>query len=188
MWTVCFIAGALAPWMLWRLLRRRRLPVTVTVDADDPRPGDVARYLAEIAARLDANPERMRIVVDAPEGMSLDIEPDGRMAVRMPGRRTCRFDLRRRWIADHPVPLPLGHGAPSRLAGMFRRRRHPVFYVDPVDGNRFRVTDRLPFAVPIAACALLSLMAALAVVLVSPSLLAGVLGVAAGCVLCARLA
>ena len=186
MWTVCFIVGAVVPWMIWKLLRKRRLPVTVTVDADDPRPDDVARYFAEVAARLDAKPERMRIVVDAPEGMSLDIEPDGRMAVRMPGRRTCRFDLRRRWIADHSVPLPLGHGATSRLARMFRRR-HLVLYVDPVDANRFRVTDRLPFAVPVAACVLISLMATLAVVLVSPPLLAGVLGVAAGCVLCARL-
>ena len=183
MWAVCFIAGAVVPWMVWKLLLKKRLPVTVTVDADDPRPVDVARYFAEIAARLDEHPERMRIVVDAPEGMALDLEPDGRMAIRMPGRRTSHFDLRGRWIADHPVPFPLGPAKPSWPARIFRSRLLPVLYVDPVDANRFRVTDRLPFAVPLAVHVSLSLMAVLAAVLVSPLLLAFAIGAVVGCAL-----
>ena len=183
MWAVCFVVGAVLPWLIWKLLRKKRLPVTVTVDADDPRPSDVARYFAEIAARLDERPERMRIVVDAPEGMALDIEPDGRMAIRMPGRRTFRFDLRGRWIADHPVPFPLGLVKQPWPIRIFRSRRLPVLYVDPVDANRFRVTDRLQFAVPIAVYVLLSLAAALAAILVSPHLIAFVIGAVAGCAL-----
>ena len=186
MWGAWFVVGAVVPWVIWKLSLKKRLPVTVTVDADNPRPADVARYFAEIAARLDEHPERMRVVVDAPEGMSLDLEPDGRMAIRMPGRRAFRFDLRRRWIADHPVPFHLGPGGTSRFERIFRSRRLPVLYVDPVDANRFRVTDRLPFAVPLAASVLLSLMAALAAVLVSPQLLAFVLGAVAGCCMALR--
>ena len=187
MWGVWFVVGLVVPWVIWKFSRKKRLPVTVTVDADDPRPADVARYFAEIAVRLDEHPERMRIVVDAPEGMALDLEPDGRMAICMPGRRTFHFDLRRRWIAEHPVPFHLGSGGTSRLARIFRSRRLPVLYVDPVDANRFRVTDRLPFAVPLAACVSLSLMATIAAVLVSPQLLAFVLGVLAGCYMAMRI-
>ena len=117
----------------------KRLPVTVTVDADNPRTEDVARYIAEIAARLDERPEPMRVVFDAPHGLELDLESDGRMAIRLPGRRTCRFDLRRRWIAEHPVPFQLGPHA----RGVLRLRRKAVLYIDPVDANRFRVTDRI---------------------------------------------
>ena len=186
MWGVWFAVGVVVPWMIWKLLHKKRLPVTVTVDADDPRPADVARYFAEIAARLDEHPERMRVVVDAPEGIALDLEPDGRMAIRMPGRRTFHFDLRGRWIADHPVPFSLGPAKPPWPARIFRSRRPPVFYVDPVDANRFRVTDRLPFAVPLAACVSLSLMAALAAILVSPHLLAFVIGAVAGCALSSK--
>ena len=106
-WIACFVLGLAMPQVVRMLLRKKRLPVRVTIDADDPRPRDVARYLAEIAARLDERPERMRIVFDAPPGVELDLEDDGRLVVRVPGRRAYRFDLRHRWIADHPVPLSL---------------------------------------------------------------------------------
>ena len=134
----------------------KRLPVTVTVDADDPRPEDVAKYLAEIAARLDERPGPMRVEFDAPPGLELDIEEDGRMAVRMPGRRTCRFGLRRRWVADHPLPFKLG----PRIGGILRLRRKAVLYIDPVDANRFRVSDRRMTASRSALSILASLLAA----------------------------
>lgn len=121
-------------------MRKRRLPVTVTVDENDPRPVDVAHYLAEIAERLDERPERMRVVFNAPSGLELDLERDGSMTVALPGRRTCRFDLRRRWIADHPVPFSIG----PCPRGFLRLRRRAVLYIDPVDANRFRVSDRSP--------------------------------------------
>ena len=75
MWIAFFLAGMAVPLAAMALARKRRLPVTVTVDADDPRPKDVAGYLAEIAVRLDERPERMRVVFDAPSGIELDMEP-----------------------------------------------------------------------------------------------------------------
>ena len=184
-WIACFVSGLVLPWAVRMLLRQKRLPVRVTIDADDPRPRDVARYLAEIAARLDERPERMRIVFDAPPGVELDLEADGRLVVRVPGRRAYRFDLRHRWIADHPVPLSL---APRPR--WFSRSLKPVWplrpltlFVDPVDGNRFRVTDRLACRVPPVVSVALSLVAVVGVLLFSPELLLAVTGIALGCAL-----
>lgn len=168
MWIALFIAGLSVPLAVAALTRKRRLPVTVTVDADAPRPKDVAGYLAEIAVRLDERPERMRVVFDAPPGIELDLEPDGRLAVRVEGRRAYRLDLRRRWIADHPVPLPLGSSG-------------PVLYIDPVDKGRFRVSDRRPGHVPRAAAWILCLVAIAAAIMFSPELLVTAVGGACGC-------
>ena len=179
-WIACFVLGLAMPQVVRMLLRKKRLPVRVTIDADDPRPRDVARYLAEIAARLDERPERMRIVFDAPPGVELDLEDDGRLVVRAPGHRVHRFDLRRRWIADHPVPLALSPRPPLSLR-FLRLLRPLTLFVDPVDGNRFRVTDRLPFRVPPAVYFALSLVAVVGVLLFSPELLLAVTGVALGC-------
>ncbi len=185
-WIACFALGLAMPQAVRILLRKKRLPVRVTIDVDDPRPRDVARYLAEIAARLDERPERMRIVFDAPPGVELDLEDDGRLVVRVPGRRAYRFDLRRRWIADHPIPLslsprPLLPLRPLKALRMLKLLRPLTLFVDPVDGNRFRVTDRLPFRVPPAACFALSLAAVAGVLLFSPELLLAVTGIALGC-------
>ena len=117
-----------------RGLIRRRLPVAVRMDETDPSPRDMAGYLLQIAARLDERPEKMRVEIYAPAGTTLDLCEDGRMAVRIPGRKTHFFFMRRRWIADHPVPLPLFREG--------RRRKPAVLLIDPVDANRFRV--RLP--------------------------------------------
>ena len=179
-WIACFALGLAMPQVVRMLLRKKRLPVRVTIDADDPRPRDVARYLAEIAARLDERPERMRIVFDAPPGVELDLEDDGRFVVRVPGHRAHRFDLRRRWIADHPVPLALSP-RPLLSLRLLRPLRPLTLFVDPVDGNRFRVTDRLPFRAPPAVYFALSLVAVVGVLLFSPELLLAVTGVALGC-------
>ena len=192
-WIACFVLGLAMPQMVRMLLRKKRLPVRVTIDADDPRPRDVARYLAEIAARLDERPERMRIVFDAPPGVELDLEDDGRLVVRVPGRRAYRFDLRHRWIADHPVPLSLaprqlllGRLGPLRRLGplkLLRPLKSLILFVDPVDGNRFRVTDRQAYRVPRAVYFALSLVAVVGVLLFSPELLLAVTGAALGCAL-----
>ena len=42
---------------------RRCLPVTVQLDPDDPSPRHLAECLAQVAARLDERPERMRMVI-----------------------------------------------------------------------------------------------------------------------------
>jgi len=106
----------------------KALPVSITVDPDDPRPKDVAGFFAAVARRLDERPEPMRIEVQAPRGVELDIDREGRLIFRVHGHRPATLDLRRRWIADHPVPLDLGG--------------RTVLRVTPVDSNRFRVVRR----------------------------------------------
>ena len=130
-------------------MRTRRLPVSVTA-SESPTPGEIAGYLAQIAVRLDERPEPMRIAFDVPPGTVLDCISDGRLSVCIEGHRRKALDLRRRWIADHPMPLSL-------------HRR--VLYVDPVDANRFRVSLRPSWRMPVAAYAVLSLLATAAVVL-----------------------
>ncbi len=105
------------------------LPVSIVVDPDDPRPKDIAGYFAAVARRLDERPERMRLTIEAPRGTMMDMDREGRLVFRVPGRRPAPLDIRRRWIAEHPVPLDLGG------------RR--VLIITPVDANRFRVS--VPF-------------------------------------------
>lgn len=150
-------AGFVLAWS-WRLLRprlRRRLPVSVTIDHAQPQARDVAGYLATIAARLDERPERMRVVFDSPQGITLDLETDSRLAIHVNGQRPYKLDLRQRWIADHPTPLP--------LKGL-------VIYIDPVDANRFRVNTFAPCAVKPEIIAPLALMASAGLILALPSL------------------
>ena len=169
-----FLAALLVPpFVRWMRLRRWGLPVRVTVDPDDPAPASVAGCLAEIARRLDAHPEPMRVVFDGRNvrnrAIALDIDPDRALRVSVEGRRPHRLDLRGRWIADHPVPLDL---------------RRAVLYIKPVDDNRFRVAAHPPFrlhpAVPIVASALVTS----GLVLDLSCCLAGGAGLACGC-LCA---
>lgn len=171
-----FLAAFAAPFLLrWARARRWGLPVSVVVDADDPRPEALAGYLAEIARRLDERPERMRLVFDGRtrerRALALDLLPDGALRVSVEGRRPKRVDLRGRWIADHPVPLSL------------RRAR---LYVEPVDANRFRVRAAVPFAAPPALDVLCSLVATAGLVALVPELVALPLGLALGAHLAAR--
>ncbi len=165
LWTACFAIGVAGPWLAWELRRRKRLPVTVTIDEADPQPEVVAGYLAEIAVRLDERPERMRIRFNAPPGITLDLDPDGRLAIRAEGAKPHLFSLRGRWIADHPVPFAL---------------RNAVLYVDPVDANRFRVSDSLELAVPAYAYVIFSFTAVAALLVDSPCMLAAAIGITVG--------
>ena len=149
------LAGVLAaalPWAL-RLWRERRwgLPVRITVDPDNPSAAALADYFATVARRLDERPERMRLVID------------GRTAAR---RALTLDSLRRRWIPDHPVPLDL---------------RACRLWIEPVEANRFRVMDRIPFRVPPAVYALCALLATAGAVWLAPECLAAAVGLAAGC-------
>ncbi len=166
------LAFAAAPmlWAWWRM-RRWGLNVRVGVDPADPRPDAIAGYFAEIARRLDEHPERMRIVVDGRNernlAIALDLLPDRRMRVQVEGRRPKLFNLRSRWIADHPVPLDL---------------RHAVCYVEPVDANRFRVMSAPPFGLPVWLYVLCSLVATVGLVLFIPELVAVAAGIPLGTV------
>ena len=112
---------------------RRILPVTVQLDPDDPSPGHFAECLAQVAARLDERPERMRLVIRgaAKGGLPVVLDSvDSGAAFRITcgAHRPRRLELRRRWIAEHPLPLVIRPGKPT------------VLYVKPVDSNRFRVS------------------------------------------------
>ena len=168
------LAGVLAaalPWAL-RLWRERRwgLPARITVDPDHPSAAALAEYFATVARRLDERPERMRLVIDgrtaARRALTLDFLPDGAMCACVEGETPVRFSLRRRWIPDHPVPLDL---------------RACRLWIEPVDTNRFRVMDRVPFRVPAAVYALCALLATAGAVWLAPECLAAAVGLAAGC-------
>ena len=168
------LAGVLAaalPWAL-RLWRARRwgLPVRITVDPDNPSAAALADYFATVARRLDERPERMRLVIDgrtaARRALTLDFLPDGAMSACVEGEPPVRFSLRRRWIPDHPVPLDL---------------RACRLWIEPVEANRFRVMDCVPFHVPPAVYALCALLATAGAVWLAPECLAAAVGLAAGC-------
>ena len=164
------LAAFAAPFVLrWARARRWGLPVSVAVDPDDPQPADICGYFAEIARRLDARPERMRVAFDGRtrEGraLALDLDPDGALRVSVDGRRPRRVDLRGRWIADHPVPLSL------------KRAR---LYIEPVDANRFRVMSSIPFVPPPVFYVFCSLVATVGVVVLVPELVVLPLGLAVG--------
>lgn len=173
---------ALPPTARWLRARRWGLPVRIVADPEDPRPEDMAAYLAEVARRLDARPERMRLDIfaanDAGHTVALDVTPGQDMVVSVDGHRPKRLDLRRRWIPDHPVPLVLW----SRRA----RRRKVRLFVEPVDANRFRVMSCLPFRAPPGAFVACSLLATAGVVLASEACLAVAVGLALGLAVCAR--
>jgi len=136
-----FLAGfALA--LLPYAVRARRWGAPVHVWAEDD-PAALAGYLAEVARHLDEKPERLRMRLHAPAGMTLDLNAAGALVLSCPGRPAAVCDLRRRWIADHPVPLAL----PA------------VVYVQPVGANRFRVRSAPPSALPRAAGAFLCVCA-----------------------------
>ena len=118
-----------------------RLPVHIWIREENARPEEIAGYFIELARRLDARPRKMRLTIESTVPVALDFAPaDGHPAVTA-GGEICRFDIRRRWIPEHPVPLELGPG-PSR------RVKRTTLLIDPVDGNRFRVRDRRTLSVP----------------------------------------
>ena len=168
------LAGVLAaalPWAL-RLWRARRwgLPARITVDPDAPSAAALAEYFATVARRLDERPARMRLVIDgrtaSRRALSLDFLPDGAMCACVEGEKPVRFSLRRRWIPDHPVPLDL---------------RACRLWIEPVEANRFRVMDRVPFRVPGSVYVFCALLATAGVVGLLPECLAASVGLAAGC-------
>ena len=169
------VIAAVLPWTL-RLWRARRwgLPVRIMVDPDNPSAAVLAEYFATVARRLDERPERMRLVIDgrtaARRALTLDFLPDGAMSACVEGEPSVRFSLRRRWIPDHSVPLDL---------------RACRLWIEPVEANRFRVMDRVPFRVPFrvpsAVYALCALLATAGVVWLAPECLAVAVGLAAGC-------
>ena len=89
-------------------------------------PEDYRRFFAEVLAALDEVPRTVKVKVFG-AGLTVDFE-EGNPVFRMEGRRSVRADYRRRWLAEHPVPLTLG--------------KSDVFTFVPTTGNRVKVRVR----------------------------------------------
>jgi hypothetical protein len=103
-----------------------RLPVHIWIREENSRPEEVAGYFVQLARYLDEKPQKIRLFVESDVPATLDFNPkDGKPEVSVCGK-IHKFDLRHRWLPEHPVPLD------------FTGKR-TVLFIDPVDGNRFRV-------------------------------------------------
>ena len=91
-------------------------------------PEEYRDFFAGVFAELDARPRRTGVRFAAEE-LTIDLV-DGEPVFIMPVDgivRRARASFRRRWLAEHPVPL--------RLTG----RREHVFKLLPASGNRVKV-------------------------------------------------
>ena len=85
-----------------------RLPVHIWIREENATPEELAGYFTELARRLDAHPQKMRLMIESSVPAVLDFDPaDGEPVVSV-GGRTQKFSLRHRWLPEHPVPLLLG--------------------------------------------------------------------------------
>lgn len=113
-------------------MRRQRALMRIREANSDP--AEIAACFAEIARSLDAHPRRLALVIDSSVPAVLDIDGDGGDFTVSANGAQHRFSLRRRWIAEHPVPLAFGPGADGG-------KRLVRLKIDPATGNRFRVSD-----------------------------------------------
>jgi hypothetical protein len=133
-----------------------RLPVHIWIRQENACPREVAGYFIQLAEKLDERPRKMRLSIESSVPAFLDFDPtDGNPAVCVAGE-TCRFDIRRRWLPEHPIPLVFGP-------------KPTVLLVDPVDGNRFRVRAGRRFSLPWWTYPLFSIVGAVAAVTLHPA-------------------
>ena len=161
-----------------------RLPVHIWIREENATPEELAGYFTELARRLDAHPQKMRLMIESSVPASLDFDPaDGEPVVSV-GGRTQKFSLRHRWLPEHPVPLSLGSvpisfnasagSVPkvkkcfSRFFCIFFKKKCVLLLIDPIDGNRFRVRSRRVLRLPRSFCALFAVFAVAAVVTLHP--------------------
>ena len=177
------------------ILLSMRLPVHIWIREENATPEELAGYFTELARRLDAHPQKMRLMIESSVPAVLDFDPvDGEPVVSV-GGLTQKFCLRHRWLPEHPVPLPLGPVPTSagsvpvssgsvpisvsgsvpntmkRFPGFFGRffpKKCVVLLIDPVDGNRFRVRSRRVLRVPRSLYALFAVIAVAAVITLHP--------------------
>ena len=138
-----------------------RVPVHIWIREENATPEELAGYFTELARRLDAHPQKMRLMIESSVPAVLDFDPaDGEPVVSV-GGQTQKFSLRHRWLPEHPVPLPLGPVPASA-------KKCVVLLIDPIDGNRFRVRSRRVFWVPRSLYALFAVVAVAAVITFHP--------------------
>lgn len=144
-----------------------RLPVHIWIREVNASPDELAGYFTELARRLDEKPQKMQLMIESTEPAVLDFDPtDGNPTVTV-GGRTRKFDVRRRWIPEHPVPLQFGPVSKDE-GSVPKMLRRTVLLIDPVDNNRFRVCDRRYIPLPGWAYALLAVTGAAAAVTLHP--------------------
>ena len=132
-----------------------RLPVHIWIREENADPREVADCFVQLARRLDERPQEMRLFVESTVPASLDFDPkDGNPVVTVCGRMHS-FDIRHRWLPEHPVPLEFG-------------RKPVVLLVDPVDCNRFRVRSGRSILLPGWSYALLAVSGTLTALTLHP--------------------
>jgi hypothetical protein len=117
--------------MLWR---RGDELATVRIDPCNPSPEFLRDCFAEILASLDERPRRLRVDVHAgSESRSETVLTmvDGNPAFIIDGNGVTCANFRRRWIAEHPVPLVFSQDRTTRLVMI------------PTTGNRVKVRRRM---------------------------------------------
>lgn len=86
--------------------------VTIRIDNDDPSPGELKGYFAEVFASLDENPRELLVNVitanDRNARASVAIV-EGEPEFAIEGRRPVRAKFSGRWLAQHPSPLVFSH-------------------------------------------------------------------------------
>ncbi len=104
--------------------------VFVKLDPYDPAPEALRRYIAEVFASLDERPRILFMTLDARNALGARVFIDlreGEPVACVDGYGETAMPLRRRWIAEHPVPLAVPGGGKLRLI------------LTPTDANRVRV-------------------------------------------------
>lgn len=135
-----------------------RLPVHIWIREENANPAEIAGYFTAIAQRLDERPQKMRLVVESSVIAVLDFDPKDGNPVVMVGGEVHKFDIRRRWLPEHPVPLEFG-------------RRPVVLLFDPLDGNRFRVRSRRRIVFPGWLYAVFAVSASVSAVTLHPAVI-----------------
>ena len=139
-----------------------RLPVHIWIKEANANPTEIASYFLMLAQRLDEKPQKMRLIVESDVSVLLDFDPkDGNPVVVM-GNQMHKFNIRHRWLPEHPIPLDFSN-------------KKTVLLIDPIDSNRFRVFSRRRLTVPNWIYILFLLIATLSVITLHPIAIIGAL-------------
>ncbi len=98
-------------------------------------PERLKGFFAEVLSALDGRPRQRMVEVDlreVPDGAEMDME-DGEPVFRTKDGSSVRASFRRRYLAEHPVPLALPGGRRTRLV------------LTPTTGNRVKARGVRPF-------------------------------------------
>lgn len=117
--------------MFWR---RSDELATVRIDPYNPSPEFLRDCFAEIFASLDERPRRLRVDVyagSASRSETVMTMVEGNPVFVIDGNGVMCANFRRRWLAEHPVPLVFGQDKPTKLVMI------------PTTGNRVKVRRRV---------------------------------------------